>query len=93
MTERKAKYLYDILYATELIEGFISETELYSQYISDIKTQSAVGRQLAIIGEAVNKYNTFVDDNHRLDAATVALRNRLVHAYDAIDSSNYMGNH
>ena len=47
MTERKAKYLYDILYATELIEGFISETELYSQYISDIKTQSAVDETIS----------------------------------------------
>jgi len=56
MTVNNKKYLSDISRAISLIEGFISHIDGYDQYLSDLKTQSAVERQLGIIGEAVNKY-------------------------------------
>jgi uncharacterized protein with HEPN domain len=62
MTEQGKKYLSDIHRAIEFIEQFISPINNYSEYCSDIKTQSAVERQLAIIGEAVNKYDKIFPD-------------------------------
>jgi uncharacterized protein with HEPN domain len=50
MTEKAKKYLSDILYAIDLIEVFVKDTPTFEDYISDLKTQSAVERQLSIIG-------------------------------------------
>lgn len=50
MTEKSRKYLFDILLAIELIEDFTSDVNDFDQYDSDRKTQSAVERQLTIIG-------------------------------------------
>lgn len=55
MTEKGKKYLSDILMAIDLIENFIADTPDFNLYQKDLKTQSAVERQLAIIGEALNK--------------------------------------
>jgi uncharacterized protein with HEPN domain len=57
MTEKGLKYLDDIIRAIELIEDFTSNISSFSEYIKDLKTQSAVERQLGIIGEAVNKFD------------------------------------
>ena len=56
MTERGKKYLSDIQLAIELIESFIQDIDSFEEYSSDLKTQSAVERQLGIIGEAVNRF-------------------------------------
>ncbi|MDR2804756.1 MAG: DUF86 domain-containing protein [Dysgonamonadaceae bacterium] len=88
MTEQGSKYLYDILQAIDLIENFTSAINGYENYLSDLKTQSAVERQLAIIGEAANLYGQLFPDNTiNTLRKIVGLRNRLVHAYDAIDTS------
>ena len=55
MMEKAKKYLSDILIAINLIEEFTANTNSFEQYNSDLKTQSAVERQLAIIGEAATK--------------------------------------
>lgn len=86
--ERAHKYLYDILYAIEMIEDFLSETTSFTAYAGDLKTKSAVERQLGIIGEAVNKFekeNTEQLLSHSREI--VNFRNRLIHAYDSIDDS------
>ena len=57
MTEEGLKYLSDIKKAIELIEDFTSSITNYNEYLDDKKTQSAVERQLGIIGEAVNKFD------------------------------------
>lgn len=88
MMEQGKKFLSDILRAIELIESFVPELMTYSDFVSDLKTQSAVERQLGIIGEAVNKFEFLTQDisiNHA--RKIVGLRNRLILAYDAIDSS------
>jgi len=88
MTEKGLKYLYDILKAIELIEEFSSSVNSYNDYVNDLKTQSAVERQLGIIGEAVNKYNSVQPDlSLENSRKIVGFRNRLIHAYDAVDSS------
>jgi uncharacterized protein with HEPN domain len=88
MTEEARKYLYDILHAIDLIEEFTASVPNFKAYDCDLKTQSAVERQLGIIGEAVNKLDTLFPylslENSR---KIVGFRNRLIHAYDAVDSS------
>lgn len=78
----------DISLSINLIEEFISDIDTFGDYEQDIKTQSAVERHLAIIGEALNKLkkidNDLIIEN---EAEIIAMRNRLVHAYDSIDSS------
>ncbi len=57
-------------------------------YQKDLKTQSAIERQLAIIGEALNKLKKIepelIIEN---DQQIISFRDRLVHAYDSIDNS------
>lgn len=88
MTDQGRKYLSDILAALELIETFTSETSSFESYQSDLKTQSAVERQLGIIGEAVNKFDKLFSDSTLMNAdKIVGFRNRLIHAYDSIDNA------
>ncbi len=88
MTEKSLKYLSDILMAIELIEDFTKEITDFYVYENDRKTQSAVERQLVIIGEAINKFKKLEPEIEiQNDKQIVGFRNRLVHAYDSIDNS------
>lgn len=88
MTDQGKKYLVDILQAIELIESFTSDISKYDDYIADLKTQSAVERQLGIIGEAVNKFEKLFPDSALVNARKiVGFRNKLIHAYDVVDPS------
>ncbi len=88
MTEQGKKYLSDILRSIELIEQFTATVNNYNDYSSDLKTQSAVERQLGIIGEAVNKFDKLFPEITLENARKiVGFRNRLIHSYDAVDSS------
>lgn len=86
--EKSKKYLSDILMAIELIEEFTLGITDFKIYDKDRKTQSAVERQLVIIGEALNQLKKidpdFVLEN---DVQIIGFRNRLVHAYDSLDNS------
>ena len=88
MTEKSKKYLSDVLMAINLIREFTIDIEDFNVYDKDKKTQSAVERQLVIIGEALNKLrqieSEIVIEN---DKQIIGFRNRLVHAYDSIDNS------
>lgn len=88
MTDKGRKYLFDILMAVELINEFTADLKDFNDYVSDKKTQSAVERQLAIIGEALNHFRR-VEPNVNIenDRQIVAFRNRLIHAYDDLDNS------
>jgi uncharacterized protein with HEPN domain len=88
MTEQAKKYLTDILTAIENIESFIRGIDSFITYQNDLKTQSAVERQLAIIGEAVNKFDRqFPVHSLKNAGKIISVRNRLIHAYDNIDNS------
>ena len=88
MTEKSKKYLSDVLIAIDLVRQFTIEITDFNSYEKDLKTQSAVERQLVIIGEALNKLrqieSEIVIEN---DKQIIGFRNRLVHAYDSIDNS------
>ncbi|MDR1675373.1 MAG: DUF86 domain-containing protein [Tannerella sp.] len=86
--DKAGKYLFDIQSAISLIELFVQDMDSFDEYQSDIKTQSAVERQLAIIGEAVNKLkqeNTGFALSHA--KKMIDFRNRLIHSYDNLDCS------
>lgn len=88
MTEKGRKFLADILAAIDLIEIFIEDTPNFNSYIKDLKTQSAVERQLVIVGEALNKLkqsdpDVLIHKDHHI----IGFRNRLVHGYDSIDNT------
>ncbi len=88
MTERQKKYLSDIFISIELVESFIKDVNTYDQYTSDLKTKSAIERQLGIIGEAVNKYLGEPDSIELSNSRMIVnFRNRLIHSYDNIDDS------
>ena len=81
------KYLSDISQAVELIESFVSGFS-YFEYDNDLKTQSAVERQLGIIGEAVNKFDSlFPTETLNNARQIIGFRNRIIHAYDAVENS------
>ena len=88
MTDQGKKFLSDILQAIDLIESFTSDTKDFNNYIRDLKTRSAVERQLGIIGEAVNKFEKLFPEFPITRAREIiGFRNRLIHTYDAIDPS------
>ncbi|SRR3989344_7599490 len=81
-------YLKDILSAIKLIlEEYISGFD-FGKFDKDKKTQDAVIRQIAIIGEALGKLGRdFVDSHPELPTKeAVAMRNILVHDYDWVDT-------
>jgi len=88
MTEKSKKYLSDILMAITLIEEFTVGINDFNIYDKDRKTQSAVERQLAIIGEALTQLRKsepdFIIENGK---QIIGFRNRIIHAYDSIDNS------
>lgn len=62
--------------------------DTYEQYQADLKTQSAVERQLGIIGEAAGQYRKLegafpLEYVHQI----VGFRNRIIHAYDSMDNT------
>ena len=88
MIEEGRKYLSDILKAIKLIEEFTRDTTSFRAYEVDLKTQSATERQLAIIGEALNKFRKLepeivIENKQQM----IAFRNRFVHAYGSIDNA------
>jgi uncharacterized protein with HEPN domain len=88
MTDQGKKFLSDILQAVELIESFVFDIKDFDNYLTDKKTQSAVERQLGIIGEALNKFEKLFPESQISNARKiVGFRNRLIHTYDSVDPS------
>lgn len=86
MNDQARKYLFDIQTAIGHIHDFVSNVETFEKYAADLKTQSAVERQLAIIGEAIVQYRKLENAAPLSHSHQIAgLRNRLIHAYDTAD--------
>ena len=86
--DKTSKYLFDIQHAVSLIEDFVKPINNFNDYLSDMKTQSAVERQLAIIGEIANKMKNECPEIALNNAnQMINFRNRLIHSYDNIDAS------
>ena len=86
MQPRDTSYLLDILKAGQLIAEFVAGMDK-SAFDHDMKTQSAVIRQLEIIGEATKRLSSelreaYTDIPWRQMAG---MRDVLIHAYDHVD--------
>ncbi|HVV54351.1 MAG TPA: HepT-like ribonuclease domain-containing protein [Mucilaginibacter sp.] len=85
--DRKAKLYFDIVASIDLIEEFLGPIDLFDEYSVDRKTQSAIERQLGIVGEAVKRIKDIDPDEHiQYRDEIVGFRNILVHGYDIIDN-------
>lgn len=86
MNEEVKKYLQDILDALISIEQFTTGVISFYQYRDNLMMKAAVERKLEIIGEAMNKASRLAPD---LEISSkqkiISLRNRIIHAYDAVD--------
>jgi uncharacterized protein with HEPN domain len=85
MTERDRLFLGHVLEAIAAIESFTTEGK--TAFLADLKTQSAVVRQLEIVGEAVKNLSAELVASEtavpwRLIAGT---RDRLIHGYFKVD--------
>ncbi len=79
--------MFDILFSIEAIEEFLKDYN-FIKYQNDLKTQSAVERQLGIIGEAVNQITKERADCELQNAREIVnFRNRIIHAYDSVDNN------
>ena len=76
-------YLYDILQACDEVSGFV-EGKAFEDYAASSLLRSAVERQLAIVGEALNqalKLEPELLDKVSAARQIVDFRNLLIHAY------------
>ena len=86
MNEDLKKYLFDIKTSIEYIQEYLGPKRNFAIYQSDRKLRRAVERELEIIGEAANNILKTTPDIAITDARKiVGLRNRIIHAYDAVD--------
>ncbi|SOD89248.1 HepT-like ribonuclease domain-containing protein [Spirosoma fluviale] len=86
MNEDVRKWLVDILEAIDHIDVHLGGQRDFTIYQNSITIQRAVEREIEIIGEATNRILK-VNDSIAISNARriVDLRNRVIHAYDAVD--------
>lgn len=85
MIERDRLFLGHVLEAIAAIEDFTAEGRAH--FMADLKTQSAVVRQIEIIGEAVKRLSgELTVANQDVPWRQIAgTRDRLIHAYFKVD--------
>ncbi len=86
--DRKIKLFNDIINSINLIEEFLGSINLFEEYSVDLKTKSAIERQLGIIGEAIKKLKE-IDPQELINYQNdiIGFRNILIHNYDNIDDT------
>ena len=83
------QFLLDVVESAATIQRFCLGRDV-QEYDQDVMLHSACERQLEIIGEAMTRLrdrhpHTFseIENGHQI----IALRNRLIHGYDSVDST------
>jgi uncharacterized protein with HEPN domain len=90
MDERIEKWLYDIRFAIEEIDGYFKNSEKdFSVFTQNLMLKRAIERNLEIIGEAINRILTREPDIEMTNARKIVnLRNFIIHSYDSISDEN-----
>jgi len=86
-------FLFDIQRACRVIDQFTSGMT-FSDYVADLKTRSAVERQLEIIGEALSQMlEGFPEMEQQFPEAPriISSRNRLIHGYASVSNQVVWG--
>ncbi len=84
-TEAK-KLLTDIVEAIHSIDEHLDNKRIFEEYLTNKTKRRAVERELEIIGEATGKLlKLHPEINLSYARLIVDLRNKVIHAYDAID--------
>lgn len=81
-------FLFDVQRACRLLQEFTSGMT-FQDYAADRKTQSAVERQLEIVGEAIGQMlKAFPEMRQEIPDASriIAFRNRLIHGYASVSN-------
>lgn len=92
MNDESKKWLLDILSSIDSIDSYIGEKKIFQDYEKNKILRRAVEREIQIIREAVVRIQK-VDPDLILNNARqiIATRNRIVHAYDAVNNSIIWG--
>lgn len=86
MSDEIRKYLYDILEAIENVDVHLNHERNFNSYMSSLTIRRAIERELEIIGEATNRILKEAPEIQiSYGRQIVDLRNRVIHAYDAVD--------
>ncbi len=81
------KYLYDIQECINNIDSYIGAEKVFATYEGNPMLQDAVERNIATIGEAMNRALKLDPDlSISFARRIVGTRNRLIHGYDDIDN-------
>lgn len=86
-------FLYDIQRAGQVIQEFTSGMT-FKDYAADLKTRSAVERQLEIVGEAMSQMlDLFPEMEAEFPDAPriISFRNRLIHGYAFVSNQVVWG--
>lgn len=86
MSDEARKYLLDISEAILHIDQHLGGKRDFDYFDRNLTSQRAVERELEIIGEAVNRLLKLPDPVRISQARQIVnVRNRVIHAYDAVD--------
>lgn len=92
MIDEVKKWMYDILESISSINEFVGDVKMFENYEKDKKLRRAVEREIEIIGEAVNRIQK---EDFKIEISNakqiIATRNRVIHAYDAINNAIIWG--
>lgn len=86
MQPREQNYLLDMLNAAKLAQDFVSDID-WKTFELDLMRQSAVTRQIEIIGEAACRISTETQMTipNIPWSKVIGMRNHLIHEYDDLD--------
>ncbi len=88
MTREEKKLLTDIEQAALHIDVHLEGRRIFDEFAENITKRRAIERELEIIGEATNNLLKINDDLPLTSARKIVnLRNRVIHAYDAVDET------
>ena len=92
MNELTKKWLFDIVEAINSINEYIGTPRQFIDYENKKQLRRSVEREIEIIGEAVNRIRKEMPELEILNSKQIiATRNRVAHAYDAVDNAIIWG--